>query len=100
RTAHQSAVKQPGQYEITCIAHRTGKTFGRIGAAHSLADEAKRGLLFGNNHDPGIVGQGYTQYVAKQMPDEYDLLIVGGGLAGLTAAMYGGRNGLRTAVVE
>src|SRR5712692_11865345 len=34
------------------------------------------------------------------MADEYDLLIVGGGLAGLTAAMYGARIGLRTAVVE
>src|SRR5258708_29841939 len=34
------------------------------------------------------------------MPDEYDLLIVGGGLAGLTAALYGARIGLRTAVVE
>src|SRR5258708_13298539 len=34
------------------------------------------------------------------MPDEYDLLIVGGGLAGLTAALYGARLGLRTAVVE
>lgn len=31
---------------------------------------------------------------------EYDLLIVGGGLAGLTAAMYGARFGLRTAIVE
>jgi thioredoxin reductase (NADPH) len=34
------------------------------------------------------------------MADEYDLLIVGGGLAGLTAAMYGARFGLRTLVVE
>src|SRR5438445_1257026 len=34
------------------------------------------------------------------MADEYDLLIVGGGLAGLTAALYGARIGLRTAVVE
>src|SRR6202048_3358620 len=34
------------------------------------------------------------------MADEYDLLIVGGGLAGLTAAMYGARIGLHTAVVE
>jgi thioredoxin reductase (NADPH) len=34
------------------------------------------------------------------MNDTYDLLIVGGGLAGLTAAMYGGRFGLRTALVE
>src|SRR6266853_6941110 len=31
---------------------------------------------------------------------DYDLVIVGGGLAGLTAALYGGRFGLRTAVVE
>src|SRR2546423_9392212 len=31
---------------------------------------------------------------------EYDMLIVGGGLAGLTAALYGARIGLRTAVVE
>jgi thioredoxin reductase (NADPH) len=34
------------------------------------------------------------------MAEPYDLLIVGGGLAGLTAAMYGARIGLRTAVVE
>jgi len=32
--------------------------------------------------------------------DEYDLVIVGAGLAGLTAALYGARYGLRTAVVE
>src|SRR5919197_117256 len=31
---------------------------------------------------------------------DYDLLIVGAGLAGLTAAMYGARFGLRTAIVE
>jgi thioredoxin reductase (NADPH) len=31
---------------------------------------------------------------------EFDLVIVGGGLAGLTAAMYGGRYGLSTAVVD
>src|SRR3979411_1210670 len=34
------------------------------------------------------------------MADDYDLLIVGGGLAGLTSALYGARIGLRTAVVE
>jgi thioredoxin reductase (NADPH) len=34
------------------------------------------------------------------MADDYDLLIVGGGLAGLTAAMYAARYGLRTALVE
>ena len=37
---------------------------------------------------------------AARMADEYDLTIVGGGLAGLTAAMYGARLGLRTLVVE
>jgi len=31
---------------------------------------------------------------------EYDLLILGGGAAGLTAAIYGGRGALKTAVVE
>jgi thioredoxin reductase (NADPH) len=34
------------------------------------------------------------------MADTYDLLIVGGGLAGLTAAMYGARYGLHTGLVE
>ncbi|MFX1345044.1 MAG: NAD(P)/FAD-dependent oxidoreductase [Promethearchaeota archaeon] len=36
------------------------------------------------------------------MPDknEYDLIIIGGGPAGLTAAIYGGRMGLKTAVYE
>src|SRR2546430_9392332 len=34
------------------------------------------------------------------MAEEYDLAIVGGGLAGLTAAMYGARFGLRTVIVE
>jgi thioredoxin reductase (NADPH) len=32
--------------------------------------------------------------------DEYDLLIVGAGLAGLTAGLYGARFGLRTLIVE
>lgn len=35
------------------------------------------------------------------MPEHnYDLLIIGGGLAGLTAAIYGARYGLNTAIVE
>ncbi|MFX1375309.1 MAG: NAD(P)/FAD-dependent oxidoreductase [Promethearchaeota archaeon] len=32
--------------------------------------------------------------------DEFDLVIIGGGPAGLTAAIYGGRMGLKTAVYE
>ena len=34
------------------------------------------------------------------MPNDYDVLIVGGGLAGLTAAMYAARYGLKTGLVE
>ena len=32
--------------------------------------------------------------------DIYDLLIIGGGCAGLTAGIYGGRAGLKTAIIE
>ena len=34
------------------------------------------------------------------MASEYDVAIVGAGVAGLTAAMYAGRHGLRTVVIE
>ena len=34
------------------------------------------------------------------MADNYDVLIVGGGLAGMTAGMYASRHGLRTGIVE
>ena len=34
------------------------------------------------------------------MPNDYDVLIVGGGLAGMTAAMYGALYGLKTGVIE
>lgn len=34
------------------------------------------------------------------MANDYDLLIVGGGVAGLTAAMYGAKYGLKTGLVE
>ncbi len=34
------------------------------------------------------------------MANEYDLLIVGGGLAGLTAGLFGARYGLRTGLIE
>ena len=34
------------------------------------------------------------------MSKEYDMVIVGGGLAGLTAGMYAGRYGLKTVIIE
>ncbi len=34
------------------------------------------------------------------MPNDYDVLIIGGGLAGLTAGMYAARYGLRTGLIE
>ena len=34
------------------------------------------------------------------MANQYDLAVVGGGVAGLTAGMYGARYGLKTAVIE
>jgi thioredoxin reductase (NADPH) len=37
---------------------------------------------------------------AEEAMRKYDLVVIGAGLAGLTAAMYGARHGLRTAVVD
>ena len=34
------------------------------------------------------------------MPNDYDVLIVGGGLAGLTAGMFAARYGLNTGIIE
>ena len=34
------------------------------------------------------------------MADNYDVLIVGGGVAGMTAAMYAARHGMRTGIIE
>ena len=34
------------------------------------------------------------------MPENYDVVIVGGGLAGMTAGIYAARHGLRTGIVE
>jgi len=36
----------------------------------------------------------------SNVPNDYDLLIIGGGLAGLTAGMYAARYGLRTGLIE
>ncbi len=38
--------------------------------------------------------------VMNSAKDDYDLLVIGGGVAGLTAGMYGARYGLRTAIIE
>jgi len=38
--------------------------------------------------------------VADNYPANYDVLVVGGGLAGMTAGMYAARHGLRTGLVE
>ncbi len=34
------------------------------------------------------------------MPDDYDIIVVGAGLAGLTAGMYASRHGLKAAIME
>ena len=34
------------------------------------------------------------------MNNEYDLIILGGGPAGLTAGIYGARSGMKTAIIE
>ena len=34
------------------------------------------------------------------MADDYDVLIVGGGLAGMTAGLYAARHGMSTAIIE
>src|SRR5262249_7061196 len=55
--------------------------------------EAQRSLFF-HSHTTTILEFRYL------MAAEYELLIVGGGLAGLTAALYGARIGLRTCLIE
>ncbi len=43
---------------------------------------------------------GYSDFGTDDMAVDYDVLIVGGGLAGMTAGMYAARHGLRTGIIE
>ena len=38
--------------------------------------------------------------MVKDMVEEFDLIIVGGGPAGLTAGIYAGRQGMKTIILE
>lgn len=43
---------------------------------------------------------GNSPYGINAMANDYDVLIVGGGLAGMTAGMYSARHGLKTGIIE
>src|SRR5690606_16299733 len=64
--------------------------------AHSSPATPARG------HDEAIRGRACPRWEASRAVtnQQYDLVVVGGGLAGLTAGMFGGRYGLRTAVID
>jgi thioredoxin reductase (NADPH) len=107
--AVKAAVERPELISLEIIDIQSEPEIANQYAAQSVPQAYANDVLIGQGAQPEEVFMSSLQKLEVQtifIPDsdaeevECDLLIVGGGPAGLTAGIYGERSGLRTAIVE
>jgi thioredoxin reductase (NADPH) len=107
--AVKAAVERPDLISLEIIDIQSEPEIANQYAAQSVPQAYANEVLIGQGAQPEEVFMSSLEKLEVQtifIPDsdaeevECDLLIVGGGPAGLTAGIYGERSGLRTAIVE
>ena len=107
--AIKAVIERPDVLELEIIDIQCKPDIAQKYAAQSVPQAFANDVLIGMGAQPEEVFMASLEKMEPQtlfIPDddaplvETDLLIVGGGPAGLTAGIYGARSGLKTAVVE
>lgn len=107
--AVKAAIEMPGSISLEIIDIQCAPELARQYAAQSVPQAFANDVLIGQGAQPEEVFISSLQKLEPQtvfIPDsdaevvETDLVIIGGGPAGLSAGIYAVRSGLRTAVVE
>jgi thioredoxin reductase (NADPH) len=107
--AVKAAIEMPGNVSLEIIDIQCAPELAKQYAAQSVPQAFANDVLIGQGAQPEEVFISSLQKLEAQtifIPDsdaevvETDLVIIGGGPAGLSAGIYAVRSGLRTAVVE
>ena len=107
--AVKAAIEMPGSISLEIIDIQCAPELAKQYAAQSVPQAFANDILIGQGAQPEEVFISSLQKLEPQtvfIPDsdaevvETDLVIIGGGPAGLSAGIYAVRSGLRTAVVE